>query len=68
MNKQMNIIIPSGKYTPSGNSEMKIYHKPQLTEWGTLQEVTRGGKGAVFDSHSFAASDVHGRPPAKNRL
>ena len=41
---------------------LKPYHVPQLTEWGELQELTRGGAGALLDSKSFAASNVHGSP------
>lgn len=43
--------------------ETKIYHAPQLTEWGNLQELTRGDNGIYFDQHGAGTtSNPLGRP------
>ncbi len=31
------------------NSKIKIYHTPQLIEWGDLQDMTRGFGGTGID-------------------
>ncbi len=44
----------------------KIYHKPSLTEWGNLQETTKGAAGANLDMATFNASPLSGRPVPNN--
>jgi hypothetical protein len=35
---------------------LKPYHNPQLTEWGDLQDLTRGGSGEELDFGEFVGS------------
>lgn len=51
--------------TPSG-SEKKLYRKPQLVEWGSVVDLTRGGFAGYTDATS-GASDPLFRPSDPRR-
>jgi hypothetical protein len=50
------LLINEGLPKDRGDTNItgiKSYHTPQLTEWGDLQELTRGGGPENFDDLDF---------------
>lgn len=39
--------------TPEKNAEKGVYSKPQLIEYGKVEEITKGGVGSVSDLGGF---------------
>lgn len=59
--QRIEITHPEENESPI-QSRAKIYHSPQLIEWGNLQELTRSGSGLDLDSLNSTASNVFGKP------
>jgi hypothetical protein len=49
---------------PPTQLKTKTYHRPQLMEWGNLQELSRGGSTPYVDQHGAGTtSNPLGAPP-----
>lgn len=62
MNTRKTALNSLVEFESPSQSEMKPYHSPQLTEWGDLQELTRGSTGTTFDLDGFNTSGLPVRP------